>query len=217
MKTLLGKGEASGFTLVELLVVAVILFALAAFLLPANRPGGSAPGIQCISNLRQVDMAFIMYADDNHGKYPMVYAATNGGTMEAVSEGQVSPHLQKIASYIPKQLRLLVCPVDPGKTVATNFETLTGRNISYFLNADVTTNRAAASVLAGDRNLEYDRQPVRPGLFLLTTNAYLQWGRDIHKRRGNLAFADGHVQWTEANLNSVLRDQPLATNRLCVP
>ena len=63
------------FTLIELLVVIAIIALLLAILMPAlQRVKKQANGVACLSNLKQIGMAFNMYTEDNEGKFPR-----NGG------------------------------------------------------------------------------------------------------------------------------------------
>lgn len=63
-----------GFTLIELLVVVAIIATLAGMLLPVlGRARERGRATHCANNLRQVGLAFCLYADDYSGLVPTPY------------------------------------------------------------------------------------------------------------------------------------------------
>jgi len=116
-----------GFTLIELLVVIAIIAILAALLLPAlGRAKLKAHGIACESNVRQLQVAWVLYADDNQQKVtssgyqaPVEPTAWVNGwedfnpsnldnwdesTLKDPNRARFAPYLQSIAVY--------KCPAD---------------------------------------------------------------------------------------------------------
>jgi prepilin-type N-terminal cleavage/methylation domain-containing protein/prepilin-type processing-associated H-X9-DG protein len=69
LSTRFARTAPSGFTLVELLVVIALIAILAALLLPAlSRARNRAQGISCLNNVRQLTLAWTLYADDHGGR-----------------------------------------------------------------------------------------------------------------------------------------------------
>jgi prepilin-type processing-associated H-X9-DG protein len=78
--------------------------------------------------------------------------------------------------------------------------------------------------MSGDRNLQSEGKPVKPGLLVLTSQSKLSWARELHAKNpnlkdpgGNLLFLDGHVEWNKLNPSMAFRMEDDATNRVAVP
>src|SRR5579871_2128918 len=110
------RAQRAAFTLIELLVVIAIIAILAAILFPVfARARESARKITCISNLRQLGTAVLMYAQDYDEYLPNNFAGKKDTMLwnDLSGSGIVDPYL--------KNKKVWFCPSDgphvyPGQT-----------------------------------------------------------------------------------------------------
>jgi prepilin-type N-terminal cleavage/methylation domain-containing protein/prepilin-type processing-associated H-X9-DG protein len=178
-------GLDSAFTLVEMLVVCAIIGIFAALFLPAlARAKVRAQRVVCISNLRQIGTSFTIFAHDagHHDQFPVRVSTNSGGASEYipddVSIAEVFQVFQSV-SYELSTPKLVHCPRD-SRPVADSFADLQANNVSYFVGTQATPNEPGF-VAAGDRNVTF-----RPDGY--------NWSSELHNSKGNLLFADNHVE-----------------------
>jgi prepilin-type N-terminal cleavage/methylation domain-containing protein/prepilin-type processing-associated H-X9-DG protein len=207
MKSRIQLGR-QGFTLIELLMVISIIAILAAILLPTITKGKlRARQAQCASNLKQIGIALHNFAHDHDNDFPWQVSTNSGGTREiyvAAATGR-----RDLWSYIPAvhfraisndlvDPRVLVCPSDR-RTPALTFSDVWNPNISYWI-SEMSAYDLPESIVAGDPHMTN-----RAGMFgpfvRFRPGEIIGWTGDLHEFRGNLLFADGHVeQLTSAGL-----------------
>jgi prepilin-type N-terminal cleavage/methylation domain-containing protein/prepilin-type processing-associated H-X9-DG protein len=105
------KRGKKGFTLVELLVVIGIIALLISILLPSlNKARRSAKGVQCLSNLRQLEAGYVMYADGNRG-WLLDYGPTTVAGQPIWNGSYGIPWATNLSPYIPTNVdSYMICP-----------------------------------------------------------------------------------------------------------
>lgn len=96
-----------GFTLVELLVVVVIIAVLASLgVVSFQSAKSSANRAKCASNMRQLGIGLIAYAQDHHGKLP--------GSQHFQTRGSTDSWVFAIQDYFGGEIHeIRICPADP--------------------------------------------------------------------------------------------------------
>lgn len=231
MKLRFSNQQTTALTKIEVVVIVAALAILAALLLPALAAAKrKSSRINCISNVKQIGIAFRIWEGDHGDKYPMSVSLTNDGAMELVATGNVAACFQMMSNELSTP-RILRCSADIHRIAATNFSTdFNSSHISYFVGLDAAETKPQM-LLSGDDNFAIKGVPVKSGLLELSTNVPISWtsGRHVDSNShfwtpardrffGNIGMADGSAyQVTADDLQKALQQTGVATNRLAIP
>ena len=141
------RKHSQAFTLIELLVVIAIIAILAAILFPVfQKVRENARRTSCLSNEKQLGLAFTQYTQDYDERYPSGVIAGTGVGLRSYGQGWGG----QIYTYV-KSAGVYKCPDDP--TAAQANGGYPASPVSYAFNANATSsalsqfNAPASSVL----------------------------------------------------------------------
>jgi prepilin-type processing-associated H-X9-DG protein len=121
---------------------------MAGLLLPAlARAKQKAVAINCMSNLKQVGLAFRLWEGDHGDQFQFNVSTNKGGTLELCSPGtdgfdqNAWVHFQVMSNELSNP-RILACPGDTTKQAATDFIHLNALNVTYLVHSGTNIDDA---------------------------------------------------------------------------
>ncbi|MES2465032.1 MAG: DUF1559 domain-containing protein [Armatimonadota bacterium] len=224
--TLTGPSKRSAFTLIELLVVIAIIAILAAILFPVfAQAREKARQTACLSNLKQLGTAFMMYVQDADETFPLqstdpfgVYPY-NDDARKALGQPTVPSWFMGVQPYV-KNYGILVCPstAEHPQLFVTN---------PPYANTSYTYNGLLGSILPTDAipnppPIASIAEVARPAETVMNQDQALTWGRsqpgprwnagnwcnvnsgesltNIHSAGMNINYVDGHAKWIKSSV-----------------
>ena len=216
--------DLKGFTLIELLVVIAIIAILAAILFPVfAQAREKARQTTCLSNTKQISLAFNMYSEDYDEMLPSIGLNNYKVAVIEAADGKINVNPVLICQGYIKNYGIGRCPSDQSKWKDAVIQgTTTKAGNSYCYNAGMINMLDIPNVTVSLVSLV---DIAKPSEFMMmvdgsTTGTCLAHNPDAatlrHLGGFNVGFADGHSKFykgqNDANGNVVKRPWPNDVN-----
>ncbi|MCE5240866.1 DUF1559 domain-containing protein [bacterium] len=207
-----------GFTLIELLVVIAIIAILAAILFPVfAKAREKARQTSCLSNLKQISVAFMMYTQDYDETFPMAYYDDWLHYWDVtVASDWVSYGGPGLIDPYTKNGQLRACPSFKVADASRNNQTGYAYNATYLGNylAPMSLGNvadAARTVVVCDSATRdwTDTATIGNNCLNAASQTYHRQVQFRHNGVANCAFADGHAKAMTTKVNPSASDPSL--------
>ena len=203
-----------GFTLIELLVVIAIIAILAAILFPVfARAREKARQTSCLSNLKELGLGAIMYAQDYDEFHPYCYFVAAAGFDDGVSkEGYTM--MSALMPYV-KNAQIFRCPsmksANTTYTHASNgVQIVSDYSFSCFYVPAGGNGSQPAQFEESFTELDVSSVVMMSTYFGTYRTWVPYWSCPWeHNDGANICFADGHAKWLSASAHRKIIDGKL--------